>query len=75
MILKKLNPTLIVLPFFISTMDAQQLTQSYEKKIDSLIRTEFGNKNEPGGVFMITRKGKSIYKRPLEKQIWSLKLI
>lgn len=67
MILKKLTTALIVLPFFISTMDAQQLTKSYEKKIDSLIRTEFGNKNEPGGVFMITRKGKSIYKKAFGK--------
>ncbi|WP_278381434.1 serine hydrolase domain-containing protein [Chryseobacterium arthrosphaerae] len=67
MILKKLTTALIVLPFFISTMDAQQLTKSYEKKIDSLIRTGFGNKNEPGGVFMITRKGKSIYRKAFGK--------
>ncbi|UEQ78794.1 serine hydrolase domain-containing protein [Chryseobacterium arthrosphaerae] len=67
MILKKLTTALIVLPFFISTMDAQQLTKSYEKKIDSLIQTEFGNKNEPGGVFMVTRKGKSIYRKAFGK--------
>lgn len=37
--------------------------QVINKKIDSLIRTEFNNDNEPGGVFLITQKGKPIYKK------------
>lgn len=67
MILKKLTTAFIVLPFFISTMEAQKLSKSYEKKIDSLIQTEFGNKNEPGGAFMVTRNGKSIYRKAFGK--------
>lgn len=37
--------------------------QVINKKIDSLIITEFNNDNEPGGVFLITQKGKPIYKK------------
>jgi CubicO group peptidase (beta-lactamase class C family) len=48
-------------------MDAQKLTKNYEKKIDSLIQTEFGNKNEPGGVFLVSQKGKNIYRKAFGK--------
>jgi hypothetical protein len=47
-------------------MDAQKLTKNYEKKIDSLIQTEFGNKNEPGG-FLVSQKGKNIYRKAFGK--------
>lgn len=67
MTLKKLTTALIVLPFSIHTMDAQKLTKNYEKKIDSLIQTEFGNKNEPGGVFLVSQKGKNIYRKAFGK--------
>lgn len=67
MTLKKLTTALIVLSFSIHTMDAQKLTKNYEKKIDSLIQTEFGNKNEPGGVFLVSQKGKNIYRKAFGK--------
>jgi len=51
MIIKKLITTLVLLPFLNNTMDAQVQSKGYEKKIDSIIQTEFGNKNEPGVFF------------------------
>lgn len=42
---------------FCSTIDAQ----FQEKKIDSLITTEFNDPNGPGGAFIIAHKGKTIY--------------
>jgi CubicO group peptidase (beta-lactamase class C family) len=67
MIIKKLITGLILLFFFNSTLDAQIHTKRYEKKMDSLILTEFGNKNEPGAVFMVTRHGKNIYRKAFGK--------
>ncbi|MEJ5050208.1 serine hydrolase domain-containing protein [Chryseobacterium culicis] len=46
-------------------MEAQ--TKGYEKKIDSIIQTEFGNKEEPGGVFLISQNGKSLYRKAFGK--------
>ncbi|NIF04232.1 beta-lactamase family protein [Chryseobacterium sp. Tr-659] len=67
MILKKLTTVLVLLPLFCNPLNAQIRSKSYEKKIDSLILTEFGNKNEPGGVFLISQKGKSLYKKAFGK--------
>ncbi|WP_284461230.1 serine hydrolase domain-containing protein [Chryseobacterium sp.] len=67
MIITKLITTLILLVFFSSQMSAQALEKSVEKKIDSLIQTEFGNKNEPGGVFMISQHGKNLYRKAFGK--------
>ena len=67
MIIKKLISFLILLLFFSNTMDAQIHTKGYEKKIDSIIQTEFGNENEPGGVFLITQKGKNLYRKAFGK--------
>lgn len=39
----------------------------YEKKIDSLILSEFRNKNEPGGIFMVIKNGKNIYRKAFGK--------
>jgi CubicO group peptidase (beta-lactamase class C family) len=41
--------------------------QSFENKIDSLIQTEFKDKNGPGGVFMIAKNGKTIYQKAFGK--------
>ncbi|WP_228422155.1 serine hydrolase domain-containing protein [Chryseobacterium aurantiacum] len=59
----------MLIPLFIlgGTINAQVHTKKYEKKIDSLILTGFGNKNEPGGVFMVTQKGKSLYRKAFGK--------
>lgn len=67
MIIKKLTATLVLLPFLNNTMDAQVQSKGYEKKIDSIIQTEFGNKNEPGGVFLITQNGKNLYRKAFGK--------
>lgn len=40
-------------------------------KTDSIIKTEFGDINGPGGVFMITKDGKPVYKKAFENQIWN----
>lgn len=67
MIIKKLITTLVLLPFLNNIMDAQLQSKGYEKKIDSIIQTEFGNKNEPGGVFLITQNGKYLYRKAFGK--------
>ena len=43
------------------------LGQSLETKIDSLILTEFNDKNGPGGVFMVAQNGKTIYQKAFGK--------
>lgn len=52
-----------LLLFFSNTISAQ----AYEKKIDSLITNEFNDTNGPGGVFMVTQKGKNLYKKAFGK--------
>lgn len=37
--------------------------QSLEQAIDQLIRTELGDENGPGGVFMVAKNGKPIYQK------------
>ena len=39
----------------------------WSKKTDSIIKTEFGDINGPGGVFMITKNGKPLYKKAFGK--------
>lgn len=41
--------------------------QSFENKVDSLILTEFKDKDGPGGVFMIAQNGKAIYQKAVGK--------
>ncbi|MFP3835068.1 serine hydrolase domain-containing protein [Chryseobacterium sp. SIMBA_028] len=67
MTIKKLITGIALLLIFGGTINAQIITASYEKKIDSLIHREFGNKNEPGGVFLIAQKGKNIYRKAFGK--------
>jgi len=37
------------------------------KKIDSIIQTEFKDQNDPGGVFLVSKKGKTIYEKAFGK--------
>lgn len=67
MITQKAITFLLPLLILGNTIDAQTLTKKYEKKIDSLILTGFGDKNEPGGVFLVSQKGKSIYRKAFGK--------
>ncbi|MCE7057362.1 beta-lactamase family protein [Algoriphagus sp. AGSA1] len=54
----KLLSLLII--FLISNLS---FSQNLENKIDSIIHTEFSNPYEPGGAFLISKSGKSIYKK------------
>ena len=49
--------TLIAITFNISK------AQHFESKVDSLLTHIFQDKNGPGGVFMVSKNGKSIYKK------------
>ncbi|STC93126.1 serine hydrolase domain-containing protein [Chryseobacterium carnipullorum] len=60
---KKLLTAFLFLLFFCENTKAQ----TYEKKIDSLILTGFGNQNEPGGAFMVSKNGKTIYRKAFGK--------
>ncbi|MGN7759066.1 serine hydrolase domain-containing protein [Chryseobacterium sp. 22532] len=62
MITKKLFPVLAFLLLFCNIS-----AQTYEKKLDSLIATEFNDPNGPGGVFMVSYKGKTIYRKAFGK--------
>lgn len=37
--------------------------QSFAEKVDNIIKTEFNEKDGPGGVFLISKKGKPIYEK------------
>ncbi|MGC5742909.1 serine hydrolase domain-containing protein [Chryseobacterium sp. NFX27] len=62
MINKKLFTALLLLLLFCSTY-----AQNIEKKADSLITAEFSDPNGPGGVFMVSHKGKIIYRKAFGK--------
>jgi CubicO group peptidase (beta-lactamase class C family) len=55
--------------FWIVCFNSQNIVsaQSFERKIDSLIQTEFKDKNGPGGVFMVAKNGKAIYQKAFGK--------
>jgi CubicO group peptidase (beta-lactamase class C family) len=53
----------VALLLFAYQLNAQNL----ESKIDSIIKTEFNDNHGPGGVFMISKKGKVIYKKAFGK--------
>lgn len=63
MITKKLLTAFLFLLFYYQNTKAQ----TYEKKIDSLILTGFGNQNEPGGAFLVSKNGKTIYRKAFGK--------
>ena len=41
--------------------------QTFDNKVDSLIQTVFKDKNGPGGIFMVAKDGKPIYKKAFGK--------
>ena len=41
--------------------------QNFERKVDSLIQTEFNDRNGPGGVFLIAKNGKPVYQKAFGK--------
>jgi hypothetical protein len=56
----------IFLPLFLFILLCNTSTiaaQSLATKIDSLILTEFNDKNGPGGVFLVAQNGKAIYQQ------------
>ena len=61
--LKSIASIAITLFLFTYPLKAQNL----ESKIDSIIKTEFNDDNGPGGVFMISQKGKVVYKKAFGK--------
>lgn len=63
MITKTFFTALLPLLFFCNTISAQ----SIEKKTDSIILSGFSNKDEPGGAFLIAKKGKIIYRKAFGK--------
>jgi hypothetical protein len=43
------------------------LGQEFERKVDSIIQTEFKEAQGPGGVFLIAQKGKPVYRKAIGK--------
>ncbi|MCW2263963.1 MULTISPECIES: serine hydrolase domain-containing protein [Sphingobacterium] len=41
--------------------------QDFKEKIDSIIKTEFMQENEPGGAFLVAKNGKVLYKKSFGK--------
>lgn len=41
--------------------------QDFKEKIDSIIKTEFNQLNEPGGAFLIAKDGKVLYEKSFGK--------
>jgi CubicO group peptidase (beta-lactamase class C family) len=56
-----------LLTLFIALSYTVLFGQQFEKKIDSIIQTEFGDQDGPGGVFLITQKGKRVYEKAFGK--------
>lgn len=58
----------LLLLFFITFYQSNITSaQSFETKIDSLIQTEFKDKNGPGGVFLVAKNGRAIYQKAFGK--------
>lgn len=49
------------------TVSNNTLAQSVERKIDSLIATQFKDADGPGGVFMVARRGEAVYLKAFGK--------
>lgn len=58
---------LLLLYFLFSNPLSQIFAQNLEGRIDSLILTEFKDKNGPGGVFLVAQNGKPIYQKAFGK--------
>ena len=60
--------TRIVFPFYITVFALQATySQTLETKIDSVITTVFNDKNGPGGVFLVAKDDKPIYRKAFGK--------
>lgn len=57
----------IILIFFFSMAIYNLSAQKLEKKLDSLIASEFKEKDGPGLVFLVAKKGKPIYEKAIGK--------
>lgn len=53
---------------------SQKISKKLESKIDSTILSEFKDKDEPGGVFMVAQKGKNLYRKAFGKANLELKV-
>lgn len=58
---------LLVLSVFIITSTLSLHAQRLSAGIDSLISRDFNDPNGPGGVFMVSRKGKPVYQKAIGK--------
>ncbi len=56
-----------LLALFLSVCVFSPSYAQFNQKIDSLIKTEFNDPNGPGGVFLISKKGKTIYEKTFGK--------
>ena len=67
--MKSLQQMKALFLFWIVCFNSQNIVsaQTFETKIDSLIQTEFKDKNGPGGVFMLAKNGKAIYQKAFGK--------
>lgn len=63
--LKQINYLLLLVTFILFTN--RDFAQTISEKIDKIILTELKDKNGPGGVFMVAKNGKSIYKKAFGK--------
>ena len=68
-IMAKLKQIRIVLFLLVFILDPFRNTsaQSLQTKIDSLILKDFNDKNGPGGAFLVTHHGKTIYQKAFGK--------
>lgn len=65
---KLYQPVTLFLVALITSIQATYVfAQGLEKKIDSVILTQFNDPNGPGGVFMVAQKGKVIYQKAFGK--------
>lgn len=60
---KKLSFLFILLTLSVSQIYAQKLA----RKIDSLVASQFKDKEGPGGVFLVSKNGKPVYKKAFGK--------
>jgi CubicO group peptidase (beta-lactamase class C family) len=65
--MRKSIQLIAVLLLVILTASYRPTSKSLQSKIDELITAEFNDNEGPGGVFMVTKNGKSIYKKAFGK--------
>ncbi|MCP9767221.1 class A beta-lactamase-related serine hydrolase [Lacihabitans sp. LS3-19] len=65
--------TCILLLFFAESYCLKLEAQTFESKIESIISKEFNDPNGPGGVFLITKNGETIFQKATGKANLELK--